>query len=202
MIRLGTGLVLGFHGCPGETAERLLAGAEFQPSDNLYDWLGPGAYFWEGDLKRAQEWATERRYKSPAVVGAVIDLAHCLDLTTRGHIDLLAAYFELFKQEQERLGEAMPVNEDLQGDLARDKLKRFLDRAVIHYLHNDLDKAAEIARSEGHKPDMEPFDTVRGMFPEGDPAFPGAGFLRKTHTQIAVRNLRCIKGVFRPKELE
>jgi hypothetical protein len=42
------------------------------------------------------------------------------------------------------------------------------------------------------------YDTVRVAFWEGDPAYPGAGFSREGHLQIAVRNLTCILGVFRP----
>ena len=48
------------------------------------------------------------------------------------------------------------------------------------------------------------FDTVRALFPEGGPLYPTAGFLTKTHVQIAVRNLNQIRGVFRvpSQELE
>lgn len=42
------------------------------------------------------------------------------------------------------------------------------------------------------------FQTVRGVFTEGDPAFPGAGIQSKTHVQVAVRDLDCILGYFRP----
>ena len=42
------------------------------------------------------------------------------------------------------------------------------------------------------------YDTVRGAFLEGDPVYPGAGFSRETHLQIAVRNPSCLLGVFRP----
>jgi hypothetical protein len=40
-------------------------------------------------------------------------------------------------------------------------------------------------------------DTVKGVFTEGKPIYPGSGFDEKTHIQIAVRNQRCIKGIFR-----
>jgi hypothetical protein len=42
------------------------------------------------------------------------------------------------------------------------------------------------------------YDTVRGAFLEGAPAYPRAGFSREAHVQIAVRNLACVLGVFRP----
>jgi hypothetical protein len=46
------------------------------------------------------------------------------------------------------------------------------------------------------------FDTVRGMFTEGDELYPGAAFYHQSHVQIAVRNPDCIKGVFFPPELD
>ena len=203
MIRLGPGLVLGYHGCPGDTAKRLLAGAEFQQSNKAYDWLGPGAYFWEGDWQRAEEWATQRTgsraYKNPTVVGAVIDLGNCLDLTTRRHLDLIAHYYQLFAAEQIAAGEPLPKNLDLAGQAPGDKLMRYLDRAVISYLHEQIDEAIAERPGDRSAPAFQPFDTVRGLFPEGEAAYPGAGFLKKTHTQIAVRNPACIKGVFRPR---
>jgi hypothetical protein len=58
------------------------------PSRNDHDWLGSGIYFWEANPKRGQEWAIERSQrkgstkKTPYVVGAVIELGECLDLTT------------------------------------------------------------------------------------------------------------------------
>jgi len=36
-------------------------------------------------------------------------------------------------------------------------------------------------------------------FWEGDPVYPGSGFYKRTHTQIAVRSLDCIKGIFKPR---
>ncbi|HZU36516.1 MAG TPA: hypothetical protein VFA18_11435 [Gemmataceae bacterium] len=42
------------------------------------------------------------------------------------------------------------------------------------------------------------YDTVRAAFLEGEPVYPGAGFSRENHIQIAVRNSACILGVFRP----
>lgn len=51
-------------------------------------------------------------------------------------------------------------------------------------------------RREGNKKE-QPFDTVKGIFTEGEPAYENAGFAEKTHVQICVRNQDCIKGVFR-----
>jgi hypothetical protein len=64
-----------------------------------------------------------------------------------------------------------------------------LDRAVIEAVHGTRDDNAH-----------PPYDTVRSPFPEGGKLYDGAGFQAKNHIQIAVRNLDCIKGYFRPIE--
>jgi hypothetical protein len=56
--RLATSFVLGFHGCDASVArEAVLDGADVIQSEKDYDWLSPGAYFWESDPLRALEWA-------------------------------------------------------------------------------------------------------------------------------------------------
>ena len=203
MRRFGAGLVLGYHGCDEETAERVVGGDAFKSSDQPYDWLGPGVYFWEADGQRALEWATQRKggraLKDPTVVGAVIDLGNCLDLTTREGLDAIALYHGFFKEARDAAGETMPENKNLASDGPRDRLLRFLDRAVIAYMHETITEQIAAERVDGLEPSIQPFDTVRGLFPEGEPAYPGAGFLKKTHTQIAVREPNCILGVFWPR---
>ena len=92
MHRLSSSFVLGYHGCDGTVAARLLAGARWQPSQNDYDWLGEGRYFWEANPRRGLDFAIEAskrpraKIKNPAVVGAIIDLGNCLDLMTMAGI--------------------------------------------------------------------------------------------------------------------
>ena len=78
MHRLATSFILGYHGCDGEIADELTFGASFKESQNNYDWLGDGAYFWEANPRRALEFAAEvsqrlgsrSPIRKPAVVGA------------------------------------------------------------------------------------------------------------------------------------
>lgn len=182
-------IVLAYHGCTIEAARNLLGGLPFEPSDNKYDWLGRGAYFWEWDYVRAYEWAKEYKGGNDAsVVGAAIELGNCLDLTTlRGTLAVEAA-FKNFEDSMKRSGEPLPRNKDTKNHLhtSGDLSLRFLDRAVITHLQDSM-KAAGI----------EDYDTLRALFPEGNEPYPGAGFWKKTHVQIAVRNLERIHGVFR-----
>ena len=43
------------------------------------------------------------------------------------------------------------------------------------------------------------FQTERGVFQEGEPAFDRAGVKLKSHIQVAVRNPRAVIGYFRPE---
>ena len=45
------GLTIGFHGCDEDTAKRVILNKDnILASQNAYDWLGSGIYFWENDL--------------------------------------------------------------------------------------------------------------------------------------------------------
>jgi hypothetical protein len=184
--RLSYGFVLGYHGCDRKVGERLLAGDRFKASENDYDWLGPGIYFWEANPQRGIEFAKESAKRSPKnirkpyVIGAVIDLGHCLDLSTLAGIAMVRSAYTSLRASSDKSGDSLPTN-------GSRLILRKLDCAVIRRVHSMIDEADEI----------EPFDTVRGVFTEGEPAYPGAGFLEKTHIQIAVRDPSCIKGVFR-----
>lgn len=200
MSRLATSFVLGYHGCDESVALKAATeGSAILQSNRDYDWLGPGAYFWESDPMRALEWAkwkAERgEYETPAVVGAVIDLRNCLDLVSREDVDLLRAAHRSFIRVQKTAGLPIPQNRNPRGSKDRDRSLRFLDCAVLRHLHEIIDGMAE------NDPDISAFDTVRGMFVEGGKAYKGSGLYLKSHVQIAVRTPACIKGIFRPLAL-
>lgn len=166
-------------------AERLLRNQTFELSQNAYDWLGEGIYFWEANPLRGLEFAVEvakrepKKIKKPTVIGAVIDLGYCLDLTTsRGLRQTRAAYDEL-TLISDAAGLPLPINEFKNR-------KHNLDCAVINYVHR--------IQSKNNK---EPFDSVKGIFIEDPVLYSGSAFYEKNHIQIAVRNHECIKGVFR-----
>lgn len=190
-------LTLAFHGCDEITFKKVLYHHEqLLPSNNSYDWLGNGIYFWENSLARAEEWAVSycKRYnrehsngepKRPAVIGAVISLGHCLDLTDYGSSQILKTGYDILSFELSVLGKDMPINRDVQG--SNDLLLRELDCAVIERIHQYNKKNSK--RS---------YDSVRGIFIEGKPVYDKSGIMEKTHVQICIRNPNCIKGYFKP----
>ncbi len=187
MHRLTTAFVLGYHGCDESVAEKLLSGTRFNDSENEYDWLGSGVYFWEANPRRGLEFARDlmaqkaSKIKQPAVVGAVIDLRLCLDLLSSTGVAAVKAAHDDFIRLCEEAGTEPPKNHS-----GEDLLLRNLDCAVINHLH--------VVR---RKSDLPAFDTVRGVFLEGGRIYEASGFREKTHIQICVRNHDCITGVFR-----
>ena len=141
-------------------------------SDNDYDWLGSGIYFWEEAPVRAYEWAKWKFKGDAAVIGAKIRLGKCLNLLdVDSYKPLREAYKALVDSGQE-----LPTNT---------KYYHRLDCLVIN---TATDFAANKLKT--------PYDTVRGPFLEGDPVFPNPKLFDKSHIQIAVRNCAALVELF------
>lgn len=179
-------LVIGFHGCNLDTYSNVvIKGEHLKSSNNSYDWLGNGIYFWENNFDRAYEWAKNRYANNAAVIGAVIDLGYCLNLTDSASSKQLKAGYEILKMRCDLSGIKMPSNR--KSAKSKDVLLRDLDCAVIqqiHYYNNEQN--------------LNSFDSVRGIFTEGNPVFEGSEILEKTHIQLCICNPNCIKGYFKP----
>jgi hypothetical protein len=182
-------LVLGYHGCDEATAVKVVNGQERQiRSENDYDWLGSGFYFWEDSCARALKWAEDQftkpepKIKKPAVLGAIIDLGNCLNLIDSEHLDLVKiahrTYLDLCKISA--LDPAQNKGKDLRA--------RYLDKAVFETLHRLRLEAGEA-----------PFETVRAFFVEGEPLYENAGLRCLDHIQICVREPNNIIGYFHPR---
>ncbi len=184
--------VLGFHGCSKSLALQLINGKdELKPSNNPWDWLGPGIYFWEQDPARGLEYASEAASgkqknktapEDPFVVGAVIQLGNCLNLVESTALDILAESYKGLKSVTTTLGIPMFENKGR---------NRALDCAVIKHIHE--------ANRQAGKP---PYDTIRCAFPEGGEAYPGAMISKRLHIQICVCNPELIKAYFLPRPID
>ena len=95
-------LVIGFHACDQSIGEAVLAGKTgLNVSTNKFDWLGSGRYFWEGNYDRALEygrWLAKRKtnpkIEKAFVMGAIIDLGHCLNLLESENLKILQNGYE------------------------------------------------------------------------------------------------------------
>lgn len=166
-------LVWGYHGTPQERAEGIVRDG-FIRSENSWDWLGHGVYFWERDFDRAMDWAAG---SDRAVFAAVIDLSQCLDLTQMRWRDLLRDTVAL-------------APADAADKLRQTGFNHGVDCWAINRVVN------ETRTSDG----TPRFTTVRGAFQEGAPLFSaGSGRDKESairtldHVQICVSDESAIR---------
>jgi hypothetical protein len=123
---------------------------------------------------------TKGKIEKPAVVGAVIDLGNCLNLTDTKHQEVIKSAYK---------GIVDLCEKHLKKLLQNTEKARKLDCAVIN--------AAIELNNELKYPE---FDSIRSPYFEGNPLYPQAYFMDKTHIQICIRKAECIKGYFLPKD--
>lgn len=190
-----SGLVIGFHGCDLQVRDDLVNHKiDFKHSTNPWDWLGWGAYFWENNEQRALDFTEELKskehfkdkIKEPAVLGAVLDLGYCLDLTDKNYLTSIENSFKMVETLFNAKTEPLPENK---GSNGIDLLLRNLDCLVIENIH---------FMQKNEK--LPAFDSVRSPFIEGDKFYQNAGFREKNHIQICIRNPNCIKALFIPRK--
>jgi hypothetical protein len=186
---LSHSLAIGYHGCDRNVVERIVAGKDsLKPSQNAWEWLGHGIYFWEDSPARALRWTktTARppgnNVRFPAVLGAVIDLGNCLNLADAEALALVKSAHKTYTDICAVSGTSSAENRGPERQV------RYLDCAVIETSH-------ALRRREREKP----FDTVRGFFLEGRELYSGAGFRELDHIQICVRSPKQIIGYFLPQ---
>ena len=177
--------IIAYHGCDESLVDRVLqTGETLELSDNDYDWLGNGIYFWEFGPDRAIAWANElhrrnpKHVKKPSVLGAVIQLGNCFDLLDTRCTEMLKAAHRNYACVASK---PLPRN---------DRFMHRLDCATINY---GLPWLTQLFGIE--------FQTVRGVFQEGKRVFKGSDIRDKSHIQIAVRDPSCILGYFKPRYL-
>jgi hypothetical protein len=90
--------VYGYHGTSQTKAVNILKHG-FLPSDNGYDWLGTGIYFFQDAPIRAKQWAIEQHHNEPAVICSLIQLENCIDLFDVKWFPLLKNVYNLFEHQ-------------------------------------------------------------------------------------------------------
>ncbi len=181
-------LILGFQSCDKKVGLNVLNGKDqLKPSQNNWDWLGHGIYFWEHNPQRALQYAKDvasgkqkakGKIDTPFVIGCIINLGKCLNLTEPSSYALVKESYKSLKSAYELAGKELPENKGS---------ARILDCTVFMNLHYLLEGKKELS-----------YNTVRGAFPEGSPIYDGCAINDMTHIQICVRNPDSILGYFLP----
>jgi hypothetical protein len=180
-----------FHGTTFETAEKIIRERRFKASNHLYDWLGPGVYFFQDAPLKALDYAS--RYVLPrhdadtelAVVVAELSLENCFDLL-RNDYSLLAKrnFGRLVKQSKRQKRPILrEFNEQphriFHGEVSEADVQRsgynIDDCRNIRSLISDLNTSN---RGE--------FDCVRSAFWGGAEIFKGSFIFDHTNIQVCV----------------
>lgn len=194
-------LILAYHGCDITIRDDLVSGRmhELELSNNRYDWLGPGVYFFEHDAQRAFMFAntaakhperlfTKQPIATPSAVGAILQLQSILDMNTQEGIEEYALAYVRMAEFLRHKGEPLPQNSQAYDD-DKDIIYRALDRAVFGYIHSIRALA---------NPVQVAFQAVRSAFPQGDALAPSSAFKNNSHIQIALLDSSCVRGWFLP----
>lgn len=198
-------LIIGFHGCDAGVCRTILNNPnDIKIRKNPYDWLGYGMYFWENNYERALQWAIDKHKRGlisePAVIGALLNPGYCCDFLETRFIQMISTYHKGMVEMYNDLGIDLPRNKDLPYDAYKNKILRELDCATIEFMHAEiLNEVQSDIKKKGFTK-RKTFDSTRGAFLEGGPIYEGAGIYEKTHIQICIRNLNCIKGFFLPRK--
>ncbi len=174
--------VIAYHGTTVSAAERLVAGEDFQPSDEDDEWFGKGIYFWEHAFQQAWRWARRKDPSNPAVIGAILRLGTCFDLLDPGNVAILRELHEKTIRDLRAMKAKVPVN--VRG-------RKNLDCLVFNRLY---------AKFEAVGP---PLDTARAAYIPTSAAkriYPGSWISEETHIQICVRNPKSILAVWHVRE--
>ena len=172
-------VVWGYHGTTQERADAILAHGQFRLSQNPWEWLGDGVYFWQDAPSRALQWGSEwaaRTGEKVAVLRARIRLGEgCLDLLDTDAAELIWEYARHFGAKFPK-GRPWPMN--------RSSGRHELDATFFNWV------ALALAG------DGIAVTSIRAAIAEGEPLFEGSPIRRRSHVQIAVREPK-----FRPPDL-
>ena len=100
-------------------------------------------------------------------------------MTDYGSSEVLKNGYEILAYELSLHGKELPINKNVKGN--GDLLLKELDCAVIQRIHQ--------YNEEMHN---KSYDSVRGVFIEGDPVYPESGIMEKSHVQLCIVNPNCI----------
>ncbi len=161
--------ILGYHGTSQERAAAILS-TGFRASDNDYDWLGTGVYFFQDAPLRARQWAAQQHPSNPAVICSRICLDNCIDLFDIGWQPLLKNVYNSFVEQYQTTDRPLPKQNP-----ERSKAHR-LDCAFFNY-------SIEFIALQ-----TQQIKAVRAAFVEGERLFPDSAVFELTHVQIAIRD--------------
>ena len=166
--------IYGYHGTSQTQALSIIKHG-FRASDNDYDWLGTGIYFFQDAPTRAKQWAIEQYPANPAVIRAKIDLENCIDLLDINWVPPLKNIYNLFVEQYSRANLPLPTQNPSKSKAHR------LDCAFFNF-------ASQVLSTQG-----KTLASIRAIFVEGERIFPDSAIFDLAHVQVVVKDRSLIK---------
>jgi hypothetical protein len=180
--------VLGYHGTTQQRADQILSNG-FRLSENRSDWLGDGAYFFEGAPRRAANWAARRFPEhETCVIKARIGLDGCLNLGDIPDAELVEQAYERYYSTVGRCTFAQ---------LDQTFIYRRLDCLIINRVCDELEELGRPIRVV-----RCPFQMGRPMWSDPMNQLAPAFLYSGSHTQVAVRDCELILEMSLLEELD
>jgi hypothetical protein len=176
--------VYGYHGTSMDRASAIVK-TGFNPSNNEYDWLGKGIYFWQDAPKRAWQWAQSTHPDNPTVVKFRLRLDRsCLDLLDIGYFSLLKTMYNGFITSYTQQNLTPPQqNPDSRSERLRQRSNAHrLDCSFFTYVVKTFNSSSDYR-----------IDSIQSAFVEGDRIFPNSAIYDLTHIQIAILDSNLIE---------
>lgn len=157
--------LFGYHGTTRDSANNILLTNNFYVSEDDEEWLGPGVYFFENDIKQAYYYCIKaKKYKSWAILKSKITAEKIIDL-----ID--TETFECFNEIAKEIKDRYWKRSDRRP-------RKLLNSVILNIMYK-----------------ANPYDVVRGIFPVPPTYIIERTNVTYMQIQICVRNKSCIKEI-------
>lgn len=175
--------VYGYHATDAETVANVLHEKHIKKSENWYDWLGVGSYFYQEAPLRALKWLTQEKHEGtiePSKAGllcAKIQIREFIDLLEPDWVEVIARTYILLEEDTDKLATLRRWREkQAEYKVGGEAGPHPLDKYVIDMAVGSLIKG-------GRK-----VNGVRAIFYDGKRLFENSHLLDRQHIQIAVHN--------------
>ncbi|MBU5437774.1 hypothetical protein KQI42_07130 [Tissierella sp. MSJ-40] len=157
--------IIGFHGTRREFADSILQSERFKISKDDEEWLGPGVYFFENDIKQAYYYCIKaKKFKSWAILRSDIQANIIMDLTDLETLERFEEVAEAIKNRYYKRSDGKP--------------RKLLNSVVLNIIYK-----------------AEEYDLVRAVFPVPSTRCIPRTNIMPMQVQLCVRNLQCIKTI-------
>lgn len=156
---------LGFHGTKQDLGKIILTTRQFKFSRDDEEWLGPGIYFFEDDIKQAENFcAKARKYNTWMIIKSDIEADIIIDLIKKDDFDEFEKIAHKIKDRCKKRKDGKP--------------RTLMNNVILNVMY-----------------EAKPYDLVRAVFPVPKTNCADRTNVSPHQIQLCIRNHNCIKSI-------